>query len=69
MGSEVFAFAGFEIIDIKIVIDIGIDVSAEKFVEAARENNADIIGLSALLTTTMTQMPVVIEFCKYSVAG
>jgi 5-methyltetrahydrofolate--homocysteine methyltransferase len=42
--------AGFE------VIDAGSDVSPEKFVEIARSNNADIIGLSALLTTTMTNM-------------
>ena len=42
--------AGFE------VIDAGSDVSPEKFVEIAKSNNADIIGLSALLTTTMTNM-------------
>jgi len=39
--------AGFE------VIDLGIDVPAEKFVNAVRENNAHILALSALLTTTM----------------
>lgn len=38
------------------IIDLGIDVSAEKFVAAARENNPDIVGMSALLTTTMVQM-------------
>lgn len=42
--------AGFE------VIDMGVDISAEKFVEAARDNNAQLIGLSALLTTTMPGM-------------
>ncbi len=42
--------AGFE------VIDAGSDVAPEKFVEIAKANNADIIGLSALLTTTMTNM-------------
>jgi 5-methyltetrahydrofolate--homocysteine methyltransferase len=42
--------AGFE------VIDAGSDVAPEKFVGIARTNNADIIGLSALLTTTMTNM-------------
>ncbi len=35
------------------VIDLGTDVSAEKFVAAVKEHNADVIGLAALLTTTM----------------
>jgi corrinoid protein of di/trimethylamine methyltransferase len=43
------------------VIDLGVDVPPEKFVAAARENNADIIALSALLTTTMTGMKSVLE--------
>lgn len=43
------------------VIDIGVDIPADKFVEAAKNNNADIIGLSALLTTTMPSMKEVIE--------
>ena len=43
------------------VIDIGVDISAEKFVEAAKENKADIIGLSALLTTTMPAMKEIID--------
>ena len=47
--------AGFDVIDLKI------DVSAEKFVQAARENNAKLIGLSALLTTTMPHMKAVVE--------
>ena len=34
------------------VIDLGVDCSAEKIVEAVKENNADIVCLSALLTTT-----------------
>lgn len=38
------------------VIDLGTDVPADKFVAAAREHNPDIIGLSALLTTTMPAM-------------
>ena len=46
------------------VVDAGIDVPAEKFVALAQENGADIIGLSALLTTTMTQMGAVIEAVK-----
>ncbi len=36
------------------VHDLGVDVSAEQFVEKARETGAQIVGLSALLTTTMT---------------
>ncbi len=47
--------AGFE------VIDIGIDVSPEKFVETAKENGAAIVACSALLTTTMPQMKNVVE--------
>jgi len=43
------------------VIDLGIDVPSEKFVDAVREHNPDIVGLSALLTTTMPAMKEVIE--------
>ncbi|MGC8877718.1 MAG: corrinoid protein [Anaerolineae bacterium] len=50
--------AGFE------VIDLGVDVSAQKFVDTAREQRADIIGLSALLTTTMPGMKTTIETLK-----
>jgi len=46
------------------VVDAGIDVAPEKFVQLARESNADLIGLSALLTTTMPQMAAVIEAVK-----
>ncbi|SHF15596.1 5-methyltetrahydrofolate--homocysteine methyltransferase [Caldanaerobius fijiensis DSM 17918] len=42
------------------VIDLGVDVSPEKFVNAAKENDADIVALSALLTTTMPGMKNVI---------
>lgn len=38
------------------VIDLGVDVSAEKFLEACREHKADAVALSALLTTTMQEM-------------
>jgi 5-methyltetrahydrofolate--homocysteine methyltransferase len=38
------------------VIDLGTDVPPERFVAAAREEGADIVGMSALLTTTMLQM-------------
>lgn len=36
------------------VVDLGVDVSAEKFIEAIKENDAELLGMSALLTTTMT---------------
>jgi methanogenic corrinoid protein MtbC1 len=51
------------------VIDLGVDVPAEKFVEAAIENNADIIACSALLTTTMTEMKNIVEKVKASSIG
>ncbi len=47
--------AGFE------VIDLGIDVSPDKFVEAVKEHKPNIIGMSALLTTTMVNMAEVIK--------
>jgi len=47
--------AGFE------VVDLGVDVTSEAFVKAATEKNARVIGLSALLTTTMPYMKVVID--------
>ena len=43
------------------VLNLGADVSKERFVEAARENNADIICLSALLTTTMEYMKEIVS--------
>ena len=43
------------------VFDIGVDQSAEAFVQAAKENKADIVGASALLTTTMLQQKKLIE--------
>jgi 5-methyltetrahydrofolate--homocysteine methyltransferase len=50
--------AGFE------VIDLGVDTTSEKFVGAAKEKRADIVGMSALLTTTMLHMKTVIEALK-----
>jgi 5-methyltetrahydrofolate--homocysteine methyltransferase len=47
--------AGFE------VHNLGINVDADKFIAAIREHNADILGMSALLTTTMPYMATVIE--------
>jgi len=43
------------------VIDLGVNVTAARFVEAAREHDAHLIGLSALLTTTMPNMRAVVE--------
>jgi len=50
--------AGFE------VINIGINNSVEKFMDAINEHDADIVGMSALLTTTMPYMRVVINMLK-----
>ena len=46
------------------MIDIGVNNDVESYIEAALENNADIIGMSALLTTTMPYMKIVIETMK-----
>lgn len=46
------------------VIDLGKDVPKEKIIEAAREHNAQVIALSALMTTTMQQMRHVIDYAK-----
>ncbi len=50
--------AGFE------VIDLGINTDADEFLAAIDEHKPDILGMSALLTTTMTYMKVVIETLK-----
>ncbi|MFZ3106292.1 MAG: corrinoid protein [Candidatus Hydromicrobium sp.] len=46
------------------VIDLGADVPAEKFVEEIKKNGVKLIGLSALLTTTMMGMKTVIDILK-----
>jgi len=46
------------------VHDLGVDVSIDKFIEAVREHNANVVGLSALLTTTMTVQRDIIEALK-----
>ena len=48
------------------VVDAGINVEPSKFLELARSNNAQLIGVSALLTTTMTNMKSVVEQVKQS---
>src|SRR5947209_14895968 len=50
--------SGFE------VIDLGVNVTPEKFIAAAKEKQANIIALSALLTTTMPSMKTTIEALK-----
>jgi len=50
--------AGFD------VIDLGVDVPSEKFVEAVKTNKPDILGMSALLTTTMVEMEATIKALK-----
>ncbi len=46
------------------VIDLGKDISKEEIVETAMETKAAIIGLSALMTTTMQEMKVVVDYAK-----
>jgi corrinoid protein of di/trimethylamine methyltransferase len=53
--SSMLEGSGFE------MVDLGIDVPAEKFVTAVKEQNPDIVCLSALLTTTMPYMKEVID--------
>jgi corrinoid protein of di/trimethylamine methyltransferase len=43
------------------VVDLGVDVPPQKFVDAAKEQDGSIIAMSALLTTTMTQMKAVVK--------
>jgi len=50
--------AGFE------VYNLGAEVPAERFVEGVKKHKVDLVGLSALLTTTMVHMPEVIEALK-----
>jgi 5-methyltetrahydrofolate--homocysteine methyltransferase len=56
--SMLLQSAGFE------VYDLGIDVSAEKIVEAVKKYNIQIVGLSALLTTTLPEIKNIIEELK-----
>jgi 5-methyltetrahydrofolate--homocysteine methyltransferase len=49
------------------IVDLGTDTSAEKFIQAATEHKAAIVGMSALLTTTMVYMKTVVQ--KFKEAG
>ena len=54
----IFETAGYE------VIDLGVDISANRFVNAIKEHKPNVIGLSALLTTTLPEMKKIIEKIK-----
>ncbi|UCD73157.1 MAG: cobalamin-dependent protein, partial [Candidatus Bathyarchaeota archaeon] len=62
IGKDIFTILlkarGFE------VIDLGVDVSSESFIEAAKNHNPDIIAMSALLTLSMSEMEDVVEKLK-----
>ena len=51
------------------VIDLGVDVNSEKFISALKENPGAVVGLSALLTTTMTNMERITKEIKEAVPG
>jgi 5-methyltetrahydrofolate--homocysteine methyltransferase len=59
LGKNIVALllqsAGFK------VIDLGVDVSSQSFVDAVKENNADVLAMSSLVTTTMPHMKEAIE--------
>ncbi len=56
--STLFKAAGFS------VIDLGINIPAEKFIEAVKEHKPDILGLSSLLSTTVPEQEVIIRALK-----
>jgi len=58
IAATLLRSAGFD------VIDLGVDVSPEQFVEAVRRNSPDVVAMSALLTTTMTEMENTIKALK-----
>jgi 5-methyltetrahydrofolate--homocysteine methyltransferase len=51
------------------VVDLGTDVASDKFIEAVKEHPGSFIGLSALLTTTMTNMEQIVKDVKEAVPG
>lgn len=48
------------------VVDLGVNVTVEQFLDAAREHHAQIVACSALLTTTMAEMKTVVEGVRAS---
>jgi len=55
LGATMLGGTGFE------VIDLGADVKAEAFVKAVKEDGADVVAMSALLTTTMVNMKATVD--------
>lgn len=51
------------------VIDLGTDVKSDKFIEALNENPGAVVGLSALLTTTMVNMEIITKEIKAAIEG
>jgi len=51
------------------VVDLGVDVSAEKFLDAVKANPGSVLGLSALLTTTMVNMGKTVSMVKEACPG
>lgn len=58
IAATLLKSAGFDI------VDLGVDASPEQFVDAVRQNNPDILAMSALLTTTMVEMENTIKALK-----
>ena len=62
IGKNIFKLlaesAGFS------VIDLGVDVRSEAFVEAVRKNNAQVLGLSALISATRTNIAEIVNLCS-----
>ena len=62
IGKNIFVTlmttAGFK------VIDLGVDVSADRIVEVVKKHHPDVLGLSALLTTNLEQFPIIVEKLK-----
>ena len=67
IGKNIFVTlmttAGFK------VVDLGVDVSAERIVQAVKDNDASILGLSALLTTNLEQFPLIMDKLKQAGLG
>ncbi|MCJ7711536.1 MAG: corrinoid protein [Chloroflexi bacterium] len=51
------------------VVDLGVNVTAENFVAAVKEHDAELVGLSALLTTTMPNMRAIVEALRAAAPG
>jgi 5-methyltetrahydrofolate--homocysteine methyltransferase len=58
-----FRGAGFE------VVDLGVDVSKERFLESIQQESPDLVGISALLTTVLPNVLEAVDFLRRSEAG